>query len=318
MQPMARLQQKHQDSHGLHMFVPDLHSITTEFDPQSLHSATVNNIRYYMAAGVDLDQPNTYVYRQSYIPAHSELAWILNCYTHYGEAQRMTQFKDKSQGPSDTISVGLFTYPVLMAADILLYDAQWVPVGDDQRQHLELTRDIAERMNKRFQQDLFVVPMPWKQQLEFANLHDGIRIRSLSNPQNKMSKSVADPKGTILLTDSPSEAHKKIMGATTDSRASITYDYIEQPGITNLLLILSLTTEEPLTDVLQTWEKQTRYGDLKKVVADAVATYLEAFQNRVKQIDQGRIATYLERGEQAVEPVAQATLRRVQEAVGLR
>src|SRR5690606_10149395 len=191
----------------------------------------MQNLRIYYASGLNTDHANVYIYRQSYIPAHSELAWILNCFTGFGEMARMTQFKDKSAKLSDDrINLGLFNYPVLMAADILLYDAAYVPVGDDQTQHLEFTRDIAERMNNRFG-EVFVVPKPVQEQHEFFGKDQGLRIRDLVDPTRKMSKSDETGRGVIFMTDSPDVARKKIMSATTDSFNEVQYDYKERSGI---------------------------------------------------------------------------------------
>jgi tryptophanyl-tRNA synthetase len=186
--PMVRLQREHAGEFQVNMFVPDLHSFTTPVDHTSLYERTLKNLKYFVAAGLDLDNEDTYLYRQSFVPAHSELTWILDCFTYMGEMSRMTQFKEKSAS-EDNVSVGLFNYPVLMAADILLYGAKWVPVGDDQKQHLEITRDIATRMNNKFG-ELFTVPAEWTKQLAFASLDSGVRIRSLTSPEKKMSKSI--------------------------------------------------------------------------------------------------------------------------------
>ena len=208
--PMVRMQQRHAGEYQVNVFMPDLHSITTPTRYEELYSATLQNVRLFIAAGLDVKNADTLIYRQSHVAAHAELAWIIDCFIHYGELKRMTQFKDKS-GNSDTISGGLFNYPALMAADILLYDANYVPVGEDQRQHLELTRDVAIRMNHQFGK-LFTIPEPWDKQLEFIGGTAGVRIRSLKHPEQKMSKSVADPAGTVLLTDDPKTAYAKING----------------------------------------------------------------------------------------------------------
>lgn len=230
----------------------------------------------------------------------------------------MTQFKDKSEG-KDSVNVGIFNYPVLMAADILLYDAVYVPVGEDQFQHLELTRRLAERFNHKYS-EVFTLPATPKQQAEFmAGNRDGegVRIRDLQNPEKKMSKSNHAENSKIMLTDDPSAARKKIMSATTDSVGKITFDMFNQPGISNLLQIEALVSDVPLQDVISTWTGETHYGDLKQKVAESVATMLEDFQNKIAEIDDARIMSLLESGEKYANEVANAKLRQVQECVGL-
>jgi tryptophanyl-tRNA synthetase len=314
--PMVRLQREKAGEYQLNMFVPDLHSFTTPIDHENLYAQTVKNLKYFIASGLDIDNADTFIYRQSYISAHSELTWILDCFTYVGEMSRMTQFKEKSSG-SDNVSVGLFNYPVLMAADILLYGAKWVPVGDDQKQHLEITRDIALRMNNKFG-NLFTVPEDWKKQLEFASLDNGVRIRSLSNPDKKMSKSISDPRGTILLSDDPTDAAKKVMSATTDSVGTIHFDWDAQPGITNLLQILSLLNGRDQAEVNSDWEGKTSYGDLKKAVAESVREFLGEFQARYNAVGEAALLAKLEASEESVKGTAEQTLHAVQQAVGLR
>ena len=297
-----------------------------------------------MAAGLSLDNPDVHIYRQSYISAHSELTWILDCFTYFGEMRRMTQFKDKSatlmmdagtgsfsvpastEGRADweaherevvakmekSVSVGLFNYPVLMAADILLYGAEYVPVGDDQTQHLEFTRDIAERMNKKFG-DLLIVPQPVKKQHEFFGKDQGLRIRDLQNPSKKMSKSDESGKGVIFLTDTPETARKKIMGAETDSAGEIRYDYENQPGISNLLDILKL-----LGGSSDEYIGQNQYGPLKTAVADKIAEFLSDFQAKLAAVNNDKIAEKLAASETEMRKVAEARLLEVQKALGLR
>jgi tryptophanyl-tRNA synthetase len=213
--PMVELQQKHAGKYQVNMFVPDLHSFTTPIDHNTLHEQTIQNIKAFVAAGLDIQNENTFIYRQSYIPAHSELTWILDCFSGFGELSRMTEFKDKSER-QENVSVGLFNYPALMAADILLYSAKWVPVGEDQRQHLEYTRDLAMRLNNKFG-NLFVVPEDNQKQTVFAQRSEPVRIRSLRTPEKKMSKSVEDPAGTIMLSDNPFDAAQKIIAADRKS-----------------------------------------------------------------------------------------------------
>jgi tryptophanyl-tRNA synthetase len=314
--PMMQLQHGLKEQYQLNMFVPDLHSFTTPIDHTKLYRQTIDNIKVYVAAGLDIDNPSTYVYRQSHISAHTELTWILDCFAYFGELSRMTEFKEKS-GDQANVSVGLFNYPVLMAADILLYGAKWVPVGEDQRQHLELTRDLALRMNNKFG-ELFTVPNEWQKQLQFVGLERGIRIRSLRNPEKKMSKSVDDPAGTIMLTDKPDEAAAKVMSATTDSENKINYDWDKQPGVTNLLQILALCDGKTQPEITQLWQGKTTYGELKSAVAESVVKVLSGLQERLSQIDEVKLVAKLEQDEKAMTDVANDTLIKVQKAVGLR
>jgi tryptophanyl-tRNA synthetase len=324
--PMVELQKKHAGQYQLNMFVPDLHSFTTPIDHGTLYEQTLANLKVFVAAGLDINQPDTFIYRQSYIPAHSELTWILNCFSYFGELSRMIQFKEKSQNNQDREvdekiisgrTVGLFDYPVLMAADILLYGAKWVPVGEDQRQHVEFTRDLAIRLNNRFS-ELFVVPEDNAKQTEFSGRSEPVRIRSLRNPEKKMSKSVEDPAGTIMLSDNPENAAKKIMEATTDSENSIHYDWEKQPGITNLLQIQALLSNKPQQEVNSEWEGKSSYGELKYAVAETVKNFLSDFQAKLAQVNQEQLVQKLEADEAAMSTVANTTLERVQQAVGLR
>ena len=362
--PMTRLQQEHSKEYNFNFFVPDLHSITTETDYSSLYQNTINNIKLYAAVGLDLDDPHTLVYRQSYIPAHSEMAWILECFAYYGELNRMTQFKDRVERIDfreelkstlehykqmkqkfDNIysekmfiefldnhfasleslverqekeaTVGLFNYPILMAADILLYDAKFVPVGEDQRQHLELTRDIAIRMNRAFG-NLFTVPEPWDKLTRFIGGISGTRIRSLKHPEFKMSKSVSDPAGTILLSDSPEQAKSKILSATTDSKGHINYDFKTQPGVSNLLQIIGILENKTIEDVLKDWGQQSSYTNLKQAAGDLVAQFIAGVHKKLTSITDQDIIDKLLRDEPIATMKANSTLSNVQRAVGLR
>lgn len=315
--PMVQMQKKYAGKYQINMFVPDLHSFTTPIEYDKLYRNTLDNLKYFIAAGLDINDPDTYLYRQSYISAHSELTWILDCFTSYGEMLRMTQFKEKSAESPKTITVGLFNYPVLMAADILLYGAKYVPVGDDQFQHIEITRDIAERFNSKFG-EIFTVPESTKVQSEFIKRDSGLRIRSLTDPYQKMSKSSTDEKSKILLLDKPEVAAKKIMSATTDSVGIINFDWTQQPGITSLLQILSMITDRTQDDVNSEWVGKTSYGDFKKVVASAVSDFLKNFQERLRNITDDELMKKLEQSERALTPIANATLFSVQQAVGLR
>ncbi len=345
--PMVELQKKHAGKYQLNMFVPDLHSFTTPIEHGKLYEQTIQNLKVFIAAGLDIDQPDTFIYRQSYIPAHSELTWILSCFSYFSDLSRMTEFKTKAEqmtgrvkelfdvinekygeAPKSeeaiddiskgNISAGLFIYPVLMAADILLYGAKWVPVGEDQRQHVEFARDLALRMNLKFDQELFVLPENNEEQQKFTERETPVRIRSLRNPEKKMSKSVEDPAGTIMLSDSPDDAAKKIMEATTDSIGSINYDWEKQPGIANLLQILALVSDKTQEEVNQEWQGKTSYGELKTATSEAVKAFLSGFQARLAQVDESKLTHKLEADEAKMNEVANTTLLKVQKAVGLR
>ena len=347
--PLVDMAKRHADEYQINLFVPDLHSFTTPIDHSQLQAQIMHNVRVFAAAGLPLDHPNIYIYRQSYVPAHSELTWILDCFTGFGEMSRMTQFKDKTRklysensdiyneemaGEGDwnaiqakknallpqleqRISVGLFNYPVLMAADILLYGATYVPVGDDQSQHLEFARDIAERMNNKFG-ELFIVPKPVKTQHEFFGKDQGLRIKDLADPTKKMSKSDDTGKGVIFLGDDPKTAAKKIMSATTDTEGSINLDYDKQPGISNLLQIHALLSDETLEKVVDHHKGETKYGDFKKEVAEQIEEFLTDFQTKLAQVDEQKLLAKLEAGEKAMNDQANATLLKVQKAAGLR
>ena len=315
--PMVEMQRQFAGQYQINMFVPDLHSFTTPTDHESLYGKTLQNLKYFIAAGLDLNNPDTYIYRQSYIPAHSEMTWILNCFTYVGEMQRMIQFKDKSSEHAASVSMGLMDYPVLMAADILLYGAKWVPVGEDQFQHVEITRDIALRMNNKFG-ELFVVPEDTAKQTEFMSRDSGLRIRSLSNPTKKMSKSSNDQKSKINLMDDPRVAAKKVMAAATDSVGEINSDWETQPGVTNLLQLLSLLSARDQGHINAEWEGRTSYGDLKKAVAEQVEQFLTNFQKLYHLIDDDVLMQKLEADEAAMCEVANSRLLHVQQAVGLR
>jgi tryptophanyl-tRNA synthetase len=335
----------------VNMFVPDLHSFTTPIDHSSLQKQIIHGVKYYLAAGLNVENPKINVYRQSFVPAHSELMWILSCFTGFGELKRMTQFKEKSidmlagsekvkdysdEKLSETVnaaivedieglekitqtsvSAGLFNYPVLMAADILLYSATYVPVGEDQYQHLEITRDIAQRMNSKFG-ELFLVPAPTSEQGKIMGRDQGLRIRSLTEPEKKMSKSSKNERSKISLSDDPAVAAKKIMSATTDNVGKIQFDMFNQPRISNLLQIESLLSNQPLQTTISRWTGETSYGDLKNQVATSVKTFLEDFQDRAAKITDNQVIKVLEQGETYANQTANAKLHQVQVALGLR
>lgn len=337
--PLIDMAKNHAEDYEINLFVPDLHSFTTPIDHSQLQAQILHNLKLFVAAGLPLDHPNIHIYRQSYVPAHSELTWILDNFTGFGEMSRMTQFKDKAnnvaakveaESPSPNpegaglvdaagsrISVGLFNYPVLMSADILLYGANYVPVGDDQSQHLEFARDIAERMNNKFG-ELFVVPKPVKEQHEFFGKDQGLRIKDLQDPAKKMSKSDESGKGIIFLGDAPEEAAAKIKAATTDSIGKIDFMNEEQAGIRNLLQVLALMKNQGYAETAQPYQGMEMYGSLKTAVAEAVGVFLHEFQERLAAVDEAALMTKLEADEKQMNEVANATLLNVQKAVGLR
>lgn len=288
--------------------IVDLHAITVPQDPNELRTNTRRTAAQYIAAGINPQDSALFV--QSHVPAHAELAWVLNCITGFGEASRMTQFKDKSQkAGSDSASVGLFTYPILQAADILLYQPKAVPVGEDQRQHLELTRDLAERFNSRFGQT-FTMP-------EAHILKETAKIYDLQNPTAKMSKSAADPKGLVNLMDDDSTIMKKIKSAVTDTDASIRVDWENKPGVSNLLSIHSSISGESLTSLEERFAG-AGYGVLKSEVADVVINALGPIRDRANDLmsDQAELDRLLASGAEKARAVAEATLATVYDRVG--
>lgn len=286
--------------------VVNYHAITVPQDPKLLKDRTIDIAKIYLAAGLDLNISTLFV--QSDIYEHTELCWILNCITSFGLTSRMTQFKDQYKVKSKDVTVGLFDYPILMAADILLYDTTEVPVGDDQKQHVELARDIAEKFNKKFGKT-FVVPRP-------VITAEGARIMSLVNPKIKMSKSGDNPNSYILLTDPADVIRKKIAKATTDSDGSIKFDKNNKPGISNLLNILSICSDVSVKD-LETKYKNSNYGDLKKDVADAIISFLAPFQEKYKSYNDKEIRIILENGAKKVRPLATKKMKEIREKVGI-
>jgi len=286
--------------------VVDQHAITVPQDPKDLKRRTIEIAKIFLAAGLDPEKCSIFV--QSSRPEHSELAWILNCHAYFGEISRMTQFKDKSVNKGENVTVGLFDYPVLMAADILLYDAEEVPVGDDQKQHVEITRDIAERMNKRYGK-LFTVP-------EFTTNKDATRIMSLTDPTTKMSKSDESDHSRINILDTPEQIRAKFAKATTDSGNEIKYDKVGKPGISNLLSIMATCTATSVP-ALEKKYAGVSYGEFKKDVAEAVIALLTPFQARYSEISDDYVLTVLREGAEKVAPQAGKTLQRVKDAIGL-
>lgn len=312
--PMVRLANEHSKDFRVNIFVPDLHSIISEVDGD-LRENTIRTIKYYLAAGLEIND-NVHIYRQSYVPAHSELCWILNCVATMGETSRMIQFKEKSKG-QESCNVGIFDYPILMAADILLYDAEYIPLGEDQFQHIELTRNIAMRFNNKYG-EIFTIPAKTADQVKFMEVENAIRIRDLLNPEKKMSKSTVAEGSKIMLDDNPMKAAKKIMSATTDSLGKVRFDMFNQPGISNLLQIEALVTDTPLQDVIATWNGETRYGELKAKVADSVSEMLTVFQSKLASISDGYVYDLLDEGEKYANTVANKKLLEVQKAFHLR
>ena len=288
------------------IFIADLHALTLPIDPEVLRQNSIDLAAFYLAAGLD---PNrSALFLQSSVSAHAELNAILQNYLYMGELSRMTQFKDKaSKMKESAIGLGLFAYPVLMAADIVLYDATIVPVGEDQVQHVEITRDLVNRMNNRYGN---ILTMP-KAELRKV----GKRIMSLSDPTVKMSKS--DPKGDIFLKDDLAVIRKKIMSAVTDSGSEVKFDEENKPGISNLLTIYSAIKDISIEEAEERF-KDSRYGDFKKAVADAVIEELEPFQARYREILANKsYEKVLEEGAEKARKIANQTLKRVQKAVGL-
>lgn len=297
-----------QDDNEAFFCVVDLHAITVPQDPETLRRRTLVTAAQYLALGIDPARSTVFV--QSHVPAHAELAWVLGCFTGFGQASRMTQFKDKSQKQgTDSTTVGLFTYPVLMAADVLLYDTDVVPVGEDQRQHLELARDVAQRFNARFP-STFVVPEPMIPKAT-AKIYD------LQDPTAKMSKSAASDAGLISLLDDPAKSAKKIRSAVTDSDREIRFDPEAKPGVSNLLTIQAAVTGADL-DALAAGYAGRGYGDLKKETAEAVAEFVTPIKARVDELlaDQAELEAVLAKGAHRAREVAATTLARVYDNVG--
>ena len=286
--------------------VVDMHSITVRQDPATLRKRARALLTLYIAAG--LDPEKNCIYYQSHVSGHAELAWILNCYTYMGELNRMTQFKDKSAKHADNINAGLFTYPVLMAADILLFQADVVPVGIDQMQHLELTRDIAQRFNGIYG-DVFTVPEPYIGKV-------GAKIMSLQDPTKKMSKSDENPNASIYLMDDPDTIIRKCKRAVTDSEAQILYRD-EQPGVKNLIDIYSACTNKSQQDVVKEFEGKG-YGDFKMAVGEAVVSVLKPLQDEVARLekDKAYIDSIIKNNAEKANYYAMKTLRKVQKKVG--
>ena len=299
---------KMQQTHNAHYVIVDLHAITMPQDPKELRENTRKTAAQYIAAGIDPEKSALFV--QSHVPAHAQLAWVLNCITGFGEASRMTQFKDKSQkGGADNSSVGLFTYPILQAADILLYQPEAVPVGEDQRQHLELTRDLAMRFNSRFG-ETFVVP-------KAEILKETAKIYDLQNPSAKMSKSAADPKGLINLLDDESVILKKFKSAVTDTDGEIRFDPENKPGVANLLGIFSAITGKSIRETEQHFAG-SGYGNLKTELAEAVIDHLRPIASKTHELlsDTAELDRLLQIGAAKANELAESTLAKVYDRIG--
>lgn len=305
IQPLLELQEENENT----LFIVDYHAITVPQDPEELRKNILYATAVYLAAGVDPEK--TLLFQQSRISQHTELAWVLNCSTYMGELERMTQFKDKGKDRGDAVSVGLFDYPVLMAADILLYDTQIVPVGDDQRQHVELARDIAKRFNNKFG-DTFVVP-------KAVIRKEGARILGLDNPDNKMSKSAPSAKNFISLLDDEATMTKKIKSAVTDSESTIGYDPENRKAVSNLLTIFSLTTGKTIEEIVSEFEGKG-YGDFKGALAEATVAYFKPLQEKVATLleNEDELKAILDRGATQAAIKAEATMQRVREKIGIQ
>ena len=296
-----------QDEHDAFYCVVDLHALTLPWEPAQLTAKTLQTAQVLLAAGIDPERATIFV--QSHVPEHTELTWILNCIATNGELSRMVQFKEKTRSKAqDSATVGLFDYPVLMAADILIYDADLVPVGDDQRQHLELTRNLAQRFNSRFG-ETFVVP-------EAAIPKIGARIYDLQEPTNKMSKSADSPRGTVMVFDPPEVIEKKVKRAVTDPQTNVRFDPEHKPGVSNLLTILAVSTGKTPEEVA---DQYSEYGPLKRDAAIALIEFLRPVRERYVELadDPGETERLLKLGAEKAQQVAGATLARAKEAIGL-
>ncbi|MCK0534275.1 MULTISPECIES: tryptophan--tRNA ligase [unclassified Anaerobiospirillum] len=298
-----------QDESDCIFCVVDQHAITVRQDPDMLRETTLNTLAVFMACGID--PARSIIFLQSHVPAHTELSWVLNCYTQVGELNRMTQFKDKAKRYESNITAGLFNYPVLMAADILLYQAKKIPVGDDQRQHIELTRDIAERFNSIYGQT-FTLP-------EGLIPKAGGRVMSLQDPGKKMSKSDDNPKNVIRILEEPKSILKKIKSAVTDSDDPpvVAYDWDKKPGVSNLLELMSAATGRDISELVEHF-RGSMYGTFKAEVGEAVVAMLEPVQQRYKQIrgDEAYMREVLKKGAEAASERAQKTLDDVYRKIG--
>ncbi len=298
-----------QSSHDCLYMIVDLHAITVRQEPKLLQEACLDGLALYLACGIDPNKST--IFMQSHVPEHAQLAWVLNCFTQMGELNRMTQFKDKSQKNVNNINVGLYAYPVLQAADILLYQANEVPIGEDQKQHLELTRDIATRFNNNYG-ETFTMPEPFIPK-------SGARVMSLQDPNKKMSKSDDNPNNIIGLLEDPKVLTKKIKRAVTDSdeQARIYFDLAEKPGVSNLLSLLSCATGRSVESLVPEYEDKM-YGHLKGDVAQAVVAMLDPIQSEYKRIrnDNQYLHQVMQQGSAKAQAIASDTLNKVYQTLG--
>lgn len=299
---------KMQDEYDCYYMIADLHSLTVRNDPEVLRKRAMQVLAIYLASGLDPEK-NT-IFLQSQVDAHVKLNWILNCYTYMGELNRMTQFKDKSAKHADNINSGLFTYPVLMASDILVYNADLVPVGEDQKQHLEITRDIAERFNSIYGQT-FVIPEPFISE-------QGARIMGLQDPTAKMSKSSTNLNDVIFLNDTPDDIRKKLKKAVTDSENCVRYDKENKPGVSNLMTIYGLLQEKSMEEIEEGFSGKG-YGDFKMAVAEAIIEKLEPLQKRYNQLlgNPEELKKIYEKGAKKAKERADKIVADVYQKVGL-
>ncbi len=300
---------KYQDEYEMYIFLADLHALTLPIEHDELLKNSEDILALYLACG--LDPKKVVLFKQSDVAEHSELGYIMTCFSNMGELSRMTQYKDKTSSlKNDNIPTGIFIYPTLMAADILLYDADYVPVGVDQKQHVELTRDLAIRFNNRYQKEIFKLPEP-------LMAKQGAKIYSLSNPSKKMSKSESE-KGTIYLLDDLKVTYKKIMSAVTDSSNEVYYDEVNKPGISNLLVIYSELSNQSVDEITKIYRHQG-YGTFKKVVAECVVNTLKQLQEKVQEIkNSGIIKEILKQGQEKAKIVAREKVNEVYKIIGLR
>ena len=295
-----------QDEYELYIFIANQHAITIPIEAKELRKNTKDLIALYLASGLDPNKVT--IFLQSDVAAHAKLGWVMTCMSYMGELQRMTQYKDKVAKQETGITAGLFTYPCLMAADILLYDPKYVPVGIDQKQHVELARNLAERFNNRYS-DTFTIPEPKMTTV-------GQKIYSLQDPTKKMSKSETNPKGTIDLLDDPNLARKKILSAVTDSLGIIQYDPENQPGLTNLLTIQSVLSKEPIDSIVSRYQGKG-YGELKQEIGQTVFDFLSDLQARYKDVlDKKIVDEVLAQGAQKASRIADKKIQKVYRKIG--
>jgi len=297
-----------QDDYYCYYCIVDMHSITIRNDPAVLHRRSLEQLAQYIAAGLDYNK--NVLYLQSHVPQHAELSWILGCYSMLGELNRMTQYKDMQKKQSANLNAGIYTYPVLMAADILLFQTDLVPVGEDQKQHVELARNIAQRFNGIYGDDCFTLPEPFIPKV-------GARVKSLTNPDAKMSKSDDDPQGTIYLTDSPDDIMKKFKRAKTDSDSSVRYDTENKAGVSNLMEMYSVATGKSFAEIESAFEGKG-YGVFKPAVAEAIIELLRPIREKTQQLlsDAGELERIYRSGAERAAAAAEQTLVKIKDRVG--